>query len=98
GWGEGLRLAREAIRLDDGNGPAYGALGDALLNLGRYDAAFQAYDRMAVLAPGVPSFTRVANARELIGRPRAAMRADELALESRVGIPEQIAWTEVQLG
>ncbi len=95
---DGLRLAREAIRLDSENGSAYGALGDALLNLGRYRAAFRAYDRMALLAPGVPSFTRVANARELIGRPRAAMRADALAVESRAGIPEQIAWTEVQLG
>ncbi len=95
---DGLRLARASIRLDDGNGSAYGALGDALLNLGRYRDAFHAYDQMALLAPGVPSFTRVANARELIGRPEAAMRADELALGSQTGIPEQVAWTEVQLG
>src|SRR5436190_12081389 len=63
-FGEGLRLARGAVALDPENGSAYGALGDALLNLGRYRRAFGVYDKMAVLAPGIASYTRVANARE----------------------------------
>src|SRR5712691_7535557 len=88
---DGLRLAREAIGLDPENGSAYGALGDALLNIGRYKQAFNVYDRMALKAPGIASFTRVANARELIGRPKAAAAADGLALEADATIPEQIA-------
>jgi tetratricopeptide (TPR) repeat protein len=95
---KGLRLAREAIRLAPENGAAYGALGDALLNLGRYSQAFRVYDRMALLAPGIASFTRVANARELLGRPAAAAEADELALEAGSAVPENVAWTVVQLG
>jgi tetratricopeptide (TPR) repeat protein len=95
---DGLRLAREAIGLDAENGSAYGALGDALLNLGRYQQAFEVYNRMALKAPGIASFTRVANARELIGHPRAAIAADELALEADATIPEQIAWTMTQIG
>jgi tetratricopeptide (TPR) repeat protein len=95
---DGLRLAREAIRLDAGNGSAYGALGDALLNLGLYKQAFEVYDAMALKAPGIASFTRVANARDLIGRPKAAVAADELALEADATIPEQIAWTMTQIG
>src|SRR6266581_2824273 len=95
---DGLRLAREAIGLDPESGSAYGALGDALLNLGRYRQAFKVYDRMALKAPGIASFTRVANARELIGRPKAAVAADELALEADATIPEQIAWTMTQIG
>jgi tetratricopeptide (TPR) repeat protein len=95
---EGLRLARLALRLDPENGSALGALGDALLNLGRYRAAFRAYDRMAVLAPGVASYTRVASARELLGRPAAAVEADRLALGTGPGVPEHVAWTQVQLG
>src|SRR5438552_14208533 len=71
---DGLRLAREAIRLDPENGAA------------------------ALEAPGIASFARVANARELIGRPRAAIAADELALEADATIPEQIAWTITQIG
>jgi tetratricopeptide (TPR) repeat protein len=94
----GLRLAQEAISLDPDNGSALGALGDALLNLGRYREAFAAYDRMALLAPGIASYTRVANARELLGRPGAAAAADRLALQTDSTVPEHVAWTMVQLG
>jgi tetratricopeptide (TPR) repeat protein len=97
-FSDGRRLAKEAIGLDPENGSAYGALGDALLNLGRYRQAFKVYDRMALKAPGIASFTRVANARELIGHPKAALAADELALEADATIPEQIAWTMTQIG
>ena len=98
-FAEGLMLARRAVRLDANNASAYGALGDALLNLGRYAAAFTAYDRMAVLAPGIASYTRVASARELIGRPAAAAEADVLAPQAdRSPVPEHLAWTLVQLG
>ena len=54
---------------------------------------------MAVLAPGVASYTRVANARELLGRPGAAAVADELAPDAdRSPVPENVAWSMVQLG
>jgi tetratricopeptide (TPR) repeat protein len=94
----GLRLAGRELALDRFNGSADGALGDALLNLGRYPAAFRTYDHMALLAPGVASFTRVAAARELIGRPAAAAEADRLAIESGSSVPENLAWANVQLG
>jgi tetratricopeptide (TPR) repeat protein len=95
---DGLRLAREALRLEPLDASADGALGDALFNLGRYRAAFRVYDRMALLAPGVASFTRIASARELIGHRAAAAGADELAIESGSVIPENEAWAMVQLG
>jgi tetratricopeptide (TPR) repeat protein len=94
----GLRLAGREIALDRFNGSAYGALGDALFNLGRYRAAFKTYDHMALLAPGVASFTRVAAARELIGRPAAALEAERLAIESGSSVPENLAFAKVQLG
>jgi tetratricopeptide (TPR) repeat protein len=95
---EGLKLARAAIRLDPDNGSAVGALGDAELNLGRYHDAFAAYDRMVLMAPGIASYTRVANARELLGRPAAAAAADRAALQIDHSVPEHVAWTMVQLG
>jgi tetratricopeptide (TPR) repeat protein len=95
---DGLRLARLAISLDPDNGSAYGALGDSLLNLGRYRQAFAAYDQMALVAPGIASYTRVANARELLGRRAAAAQADVLALQTDSTVPEHVAWTMVQLG
>jgi tetratricopeptide (TPR) repeat protein len=98
-FSDGLRLARRAVELDPENASAFGALGDALLNLGRYEESFNVYDRMAVLSPGVASYTRVANARELLGRPAAAAVADKLAPDAdRSAVPEHVAWTMVQLG
>jgi tetratricopeptide (TPR) repeat protein len=97
-FGAGLELARVALSIDPDNGAALGALGDALLNLGRYRSAFRAYDRMAVLSPGIASYARVANARELLGRPGGAAQADVLALTTEARVPEHVAWTLVQLG
>src|SRR5919204_163260 len=70
----------------------------AVLHLGRYRLAFKAYDHMALLAPGIASYTRVANARELLGRPTGAAEADELALQTDSTVPEHVAWTLVQFG
>ena len=97
-FSDGLRLARRAVALDPDNGSALGALGDALLNLGRYRPAFADYDRMVLTAPGIASYTRVANARELIGHRAAAAQADRDALAIDHTVPENIAWTMVQLG
>jgi tetratricopeptide (TPR) repeat protein len=93
-----LPLARAALRADPQDATALGALGDALLNLGRYRHAFAAYNRMAELSPSVASYGRIAHARELIGRPRAAAEALELALTLRVSVREHRAAALVQLG
>jgi len=95
---DALAHARRALSLDAESASAHGALGDALFNLGRYDDAFAAFDRMAELAPSVGSFARVAFARELLGRPTAAIEAMELALEAGSTVPEYTAWAYVQLG
>ena len=91
-------LARDVLRVDPDNATARAALGDALLNLGRYDQAFSAYERAAELAPGVATYARVAHARDLIGRPQAATEAIDLALELELDVPEHAAWTLVQRG
>jgi tetratricopeptide (TPR) repeat protein len=89
---EGARLAGEALARDPGDALALGALGDALVALGRHREAFRAYDRLAALGPSVGAYARVATARQLLGRPAAALDAMELALEAGSGIPEQEAW------
>lgn len=95
---EQRELAEKALELDGQNASAYGALGDALLNLGRHEEAFAAYDRMAELAPGVASYARIAHARELIGRPNAAIDAIKAALDIGTSVPEYEAWARVELG
>ena len=76
----------------------FGLLGDALLELGRYDEAFNAFDRQVDLKPSLGGYARIAYARELLGRPRQALAAMELALDSSGNVREPTAWTLVELG
>ncbi|MBA2463269.1 MAG: tetratricopeptide repeat protein [Actinobacteria bacterium] len=95
---EALSLARSAQRLAPDSASSYGALGDSLVELGRYDEAFAAFDRMTELRPNLAAYARVAYARELLGRPGAAIQAMSLALDASGGRPEPAAWTLVELG
>lgn len=94
----GLELAREARRLAPSSAAPYAAVGDALVELGRYQEAFAAFDKMTELRPSLTSYARVAYARELLGRPREAIEAMSLALDASGGTPEPAAWTLVELG
>ena len=93
-----IPLAREALALDPENAVARGALGDALIGTGRYPAAFRTYDRLAGMGPSVAAYARIATARQLLGRPAAALDAMELALEAGSAIPEQEAWALTRYG
>jgi tetratricopeptide (TPR) repeat protein len=88
---------REALTLGR-RGGSYAVVGDALVELGRYDEAFRAFDELAATKPGLASYARVSYARELLGRPREAIAAMELAVEAATGQAEPTAWTRVQLG
>jgi len=93
-----LALGLRARAISPTTAGVYGVIGDADVELGRYPEAFAAFDRMAALKPSVASYARVSYARELLGHPRAAERAMELAASAAVGEREAYAWTRVQLG
>jgi len=95
---DALALGRRAVALAPRSVSGHGIAGDALLELGRYDEAFAAFDTMARLKPGVASYARVAYARELIGRPREAIEAMRLAVDAATGSREPQAWALVELG
>jgi tetratricopeptide (TPR) repeat protein len=102
---EGLALGRRAIELGTAAGApsaiqsrSWGIVGDALVELGRYDEAFAAFDRMMTLEPGLAAYARVSYARELLGRSRAALVPMRAAVNASNGEPEPLAWTSVQLG
>jgi tetratricopeptide (TPR) repeat protein len=95
---DALGLARRARALAPVSARNYGLLGDALVELGRYDEAFRAYDRMSSLKPNLASYTRVSYGRELLGRQRGAIHVMRLAVQAAGGQGEPAAWTHVQLG
>jgi tetratricopeptide (TPR) repeat protein len=93
-----LELGRRAASLAPASARAYGVVGDAQLELGRYAQAFATFDRMVALKPNLASYARISYARELVGDSAGAIAAMELALDAAGGQSEPAAWTHVELG
>jgi tetratricopeptide (TPR) repeat protein len=72
-------------------------IGDAQLELGRYDEAFATFQTMVDTRPDVASYARVSYARELLGDVPGAVDAMALAFEA-AGTPSDRAWAAAQLG
>jgi tetratricopeptide (TPR) repeat protein len=94
---EALAYGRRGQGLLVGSARPYGVIGDALVELGRYRAAFAAFERMVSLRPSLASYARIAYARELTGDRRGAEAAMQLALEAAGGQPESTAWALVEI-
>lgn len=94
---DALRYGEQAKQLLPGSARPYGVTGDALVELGRYDDAFAAFDRMVSIRPSLASYARVAYARELTGDLPGAAVAMRLAFEATGGQPEPTAWALVEL-
>jgi tetratricopeptide (TPR) repeat protein len=95
---EALALGRRAVALSRSTARGYGVVGDALVELGRYREAFQAFNTMISLKPSLASYARVSYARELLGDFRGAVTAMRLAVDAADGQPEALAWAHTQLG
>lgn len=92
GWGERARAGNPY------HAPAYGVIGDAQIELGRYPEAIATFQAMVDLRPDLASLARVSYARELMGDRAGAIEAMEQAATAGAASPENVAWTEVQLG
>jgi tetratricopeptide (TPR) repeat protein len=95
---EALVLGRRAVALSPTTARGYGVVGDALVELGRYEEAFAAFDRMVSLKPSLASYARISYARELLGDVRGAAQAMRLAVDAATGQREGQAWAYTQLG
>ncbi len=94
---QALDYGMRARRLLPGSARPFGVIGDALVERGRYEEAFAAFDRMVSLRPSLASYARVAYARELTGDVSGAIAAMRLALDAAGGQPEPTAWSLVEL-
>jgi tetratricopeptide (TPR) repeat protein len=92
-----LTIGRRAQRLAPSSARPYGVVGDALIELGRYEEAFRAFERMVALRPSIASYARIAYARELLGDLRGARQAMQLAADAAFGQREPAAWANVEL-
>jgi tetratricopeptide (TPR) repeat protein len=95
---DALGLGHRARTLAPTAARNYGLIGDALVELGRYEEAFRAFDRMSRLKPNLSAYARVSYGRELLGRQDGAIQVMRLAVPAAGAQPEPAAWTHVQLG
>jgi tetratricopeptide (TPR) repeat protein len=72
-------------------------MGDALIELGRFEAGYRAYERMAELKPSIAAYARIAQAQSLVGQNDSARGTIRLALDAAVDA-ETRAWAYVELG
>jgi tetratricopeptide (TPR) repeat protein len=96
-FGKALRLARRAQKLSPDSTRPLALAGDALIELGRYDEAFAAYDLIGTRKPGLSAYARISYARELIGDRAGAIDAMRLAVAAAPPRGEPAAWTHVEL-
>ncbi|MGQ0670805.1 MAG: tetratricopeptide repeat protein [Actinomycetota bacterium] len=92
-----LEWGRRALEINPYNGNVYGVVGDAQLELGRYDEAFETFENMLATQPSLAAYARLSYARELQGDVPGAIRAMSQALEA-AGTADDRAWASYQLG
>ncbi|MGH7235845.1 MAG: tetratricopeptide repeat protein [Nitrospiraceae bacterium] len=93
--------AAKAIELDPKDNHAYGILGDAYLETGKYEQARQAYEKMIKIRKDLHSYSRLSGLKSLRGETKGAIEDLKRAIrEGKAnGRPnESIAWTQWQLG
>jgi tetratricopeptide (TPR) repeat protein len=79
---EALDTAKRARDQRPGDAWNYGVMGDALLELGDYDRAFEAFDTMMSMRPSAAAYARVAYALELKGDLPRALETMQLAFSA----------------
>jgi tetratricopeptide (TPR) repeat protein len=92
-----LDYGKRARDKDPYDANMHGVVGDALLELGRYDEAFDSYQTMVDTRPDTASLSRASYAFEIRGDRKAAIAAMRSARDF-AGSPPDAAWTSYQLG
>ncbi|MEK6279304.1 MAG: tetratricopeptide repeat protein [Acidobacteriota bacterium] len=96
---EALEVARRVQAVSPRDHDNYGAMTDALVELGEYPAAVEAAQKMVDLRPDTSSYSRISYLRWLHGDTKGAIEAMRLAAQSaNPQDAERVAWCHVQLG
>src|SRR5215213_7115168 len=93
-----LEFGERALASNPQSARYYGIVGDAQIELGRYEEAISSYQKMIDHRPDFSSYSRVAHARELYGDPEGAIQAMQDAVDAGAPVSENKAWAYVQLG
>jgi tetratricopeptide (TPR) repeat protein len=95
---EAKKLALQAIERNSHSAFAYGVLCDANVELGEYDEAVRASDRMLAIRPDLRSYARASYLREIHGDPKGAIDAMKMAVDAGAPGMEDRSWALYNLG
>ncbi len=95
---QSIDWAKKAIALDPKNHTAYGLWGDADVEMGNYNAAFQHLQKMLDLRPDLSSYSRGAHLLFVTGNVRKAALLMQKAIAAGAPHAENTAWCRAQLG
>ena len=93
-----LLCSQRAIQLNPYNAQIYGTLTDALVELGQYEEAVKAADKMVSIRPDLRSYARISYLREIHGDIEGSIEAMKMAVKAGYPGLEQSAWTRLTLG
>lgn len=94
---QSIAFADRALAVDPNNNEAYGLISDAKAEMGDYDGAVQACQKMLDLRPDVGSFSRGAHLLFLTGNTRRAILLMAKAIGTGAPYAENTSWCRAQL-
>lgn len=98
-FADAIRQANLVSARDPRDAWNYGAIGDGYLELGDYERAFEAFDKMGQLQPGPAAYARTAYGLEIKGDLGGALEYMRRAADgTSANDPESQAWHYVQTG
>lgn len=95
---KGLGLATQAQQINPNVVAFYGLIGDGQIELGQYDEAVASIQTMINKKPELGAYNRVAYLRELNGDIEGAKQALMTAISAGSSFPENVAFSQVELG
>lgn len=94
---QSVEWATKALAVDPADPAAHGLLGDAALEMGDYDLAFEHYQKMLDLRPDLASYSRGAQILWITGDQRKAIWMMGKAVNAGASYAEHTAWARVQV-
>jgi tetratricopeptide (TPR) repeat protein len=97
-FAQAVESSRRLIKIDGADPWNWGTLGDAYIEIGNYESAAEAYQKMVALRPDLASYNRAAHFHFLYGDVPGAIEIMKRAIQSGSSSPENVAWCMVDLG
>jgi tetratricopeptide (TPR) repeat protein len=94
---QSIDWANKTLELDPRSTSAYGLLGDAAVEMGDYDTAFEQYQKMLDIHPDISSYSRGAHLLALTGDMRKGSWLMGKAILAGAPHAENTAWCRAQL-